>query len=517
MIQLSNLHLKNFLSHKETFLDISSYEGLILIEGLNIDGHYSSNGAGKSTILEGIVYALTGDTLRGLGVNDVINRNYKKEGSSVSLDFFSGDTNYRIDRYRKSKDYGDSIILKREGEDISKRVNKETQKYLEDILGISYKVLSSTILLGEGLSSKFTQLSDPEKKSLIESTLNLNYDINSIRAQANSELSNLRLEKSNEEGRLSALSQMSSFDIEEIEKSSASCKLEVEKLRGEILELQELLPKLQEDRNSINLKLGVLRDSLHRHDFLSKELERLDLEAADYVRKLTELSSNSENSICPLCHQSLSSHESKENVLLNYKNKINELTNKMIPLKEQLNSLPDKLLIESKYKTLQDSYDEIDQKLQSVNNSIAAKSSNLSSLLANISKYEEMVKTVATLKNDIEASEKKLSSLEKEIKKYFRYARNQIYKKLYTNTRIIQKEKLNELPFNVKRLEERINTLYEDLKEYKYINEVFYEQSAKFENENYNMYLGSNISLIARYLIRDMFRSYIKFFIWLLY
>lgn len=106
---------------------------------------------------------------------------------------------------------------------------------------------------------------------------------------------------------------------------------------------------------------------------------------------------------------------------------------------------------------------------------------------------------------------------EKEIKKYFRYARNQIYKKLYTNTRIIQKEKLNELPFNVKRLEERLNTLYEDLKEYKYINEVFYEQSAKFENENYNMYLGSNISLIARYLIRDMFRSYIKFFIWLLY
>lgn len=86
---------------------------------------------------------------------------------------------------------------------------------------------------------------------------------------------------------------------------------------------------------------------------------------------------------------------------------------------------------------------------------------------------------------------------EKEMKTYFRSARNQIYKKLYTNTRIIQKEKLNALSFNLKRLEERLNTLYRDLKEYQYVNKFFYEQSAKFKNENYNMYLANNMSSIT--------------------
>jgi len=49
----------------------------------------------------------------------------------------------------------------------------------------------------------------------------------------------------------------------------------------------------------------------------------------------------------------------------------------------------------------------------------------------------------------------------------------------------------------LKRLEERLNMLYRDLKEYQYVNKFFYEQSAKFKNENYNMYLANNMSSIT--------------------
>ena len=99
MIKLTKLELKNFLSHVDTSLDLQDQNGLVLIEGKSSDGHYSSNGSNKSTLLEGIVYALTGDTLRGVGVNDVINRNNKKN-TRVSLSFSKGDSHFEVSRYR---------------------------------------------------------------------------------------------------------------------------------------------------------------------------------------------------------------------------------------------------------------------------------------------------------------------------------------------------------------------------------------------------------------------------------
>ena len=133
MIRLSDLQLKNFLSHVDTNLPLNNYDGLVLIEGQTADGHYSSNGSGKSTLLEGIVYALTGDTLRGVGVNDVVNRNQKKN-TCVSLDFYKGDTEYKVSRYRKDDKNGDSLVLLQGDENISKRVNKENQSHNDNLL-----------------------------------------------------------------------------------------------------------------------------------------------------------------------------------------------------------------------------------------------------------------------------------------------------------------------------------------------------------------------------------------------
>ena len=74
MIQLDSLVLKNFISHKDTELDLKPLQGLIMIDGSNVDGKFDSNGAGKSTVLEGILWNLTGETVRKMGVNGMVNR-----------------------------------------------------------------------------------------------------------------------------------------------------------------------------------------------------------------------------------------------------------------------------------------------------------------------------------------------------------------------------------------------------------------------------------------------------------
>lgn len=356
MIKLSELSLKNFLSHVDTTLPLDKYEGLVLIEGNTTDGHYSSNGSGKSTLLEGIIYALTGDTLRGVSVNDVVNRNYKKN-TCVSLGFSKGETSYRATRYRKDDKFGDSLVLNRGEEDISKRVNKETQKSLDDILGISYKVLISTMLLGEGLSSRFTQLSDPEKKSLIESTLNLRYDVSKIRDKANDHLKNLKLDLAKLEGEISVLESYEEKDLESVEDSISDNKQCINIYNSTCEHIKEDYERLSSEIERINPKIQLINSSITQYTTLSKQHTEL-MQLHEHYNEEKDRVLKGETPVCSMCHQLLQSAESKQSVVNNYQEKIEETLRSMSAIEESLNKLPDIQILKMKSESLASEYSE---------------------------------------------------------------------------------------------------------------------------------------------------------------
>jgi len=356
MIKLSHLELQNFLSHLSTSLNLDKYDGLVLIEGQTAEGHYSSNGSGKSSLLEGIVYALTGDTLRGVSVNDVINRNVKKD-TKVSLNFQKGQDQFQVSRYRKDHVYGDSLVLHKNGEDISKRVNKETQKSLEDILGISYKVLVSTVLLGEGLSSRFTQLSDPEKKALIESTLNLSYDMSKIREKANNELKRLRLEAATIKGEITTLESLIDTDIDLLQDAIYDERQCLDIYKKTIAELEEKYDFVVKESYAINPKINLLRETLHKSEVLAKQYTDLMQSNGQYQAERDSITST-QTPICSMCHQPLSSHESLSSVLETYNQKIKENIETMQTISDQLSHLPDQPTLRLKLDTLTREYDE---------------------------------------------------------------------------------------------------------------------------------------------------------------
>lgn len=356
MIRLSELRLKNFLSHVDTTLKLENYEGLVLIEGRTSDGHYSSNGSGKSTLLEGIVYALTGDTLRGVSVSDVVNRNYKKN-TCVSLSFSREDTHYCVSRYRKDDINGDSLVLTREGEDISKRVNKESQKLLDDILGISYKILISTMLLGEGLSSRFTQLSDPEKKSLIESTLNLNYDMNKIRDRANEHLKKIKLEIARLEGEISILSSYEEKDIETIKDSISDNKKCISIYTDASEHIKEEYERLASDIESINPKIQLINNTINKFNNLSKQYTDLMQVNAHYQEERDKVLKG-DNIVCSMCHQLLQSSESKQSVINSYQDKIDENLKIISSIEGEIDKLPGIQLMKMKSESLTKEYTE---------------------------------------------------------------------------------------------------------------------------------------------------------------
>lgn len=354
MIKLKQLELNNFLSHVSTSIDLSDHKGLVLIEGKTADGHYNSNGAGKSSILEGIVYALTGDTLRGVSVNDVVNRNYKKN-TKVSLTFDTESSEYTVSRYRKDDKFGDSIVLTKGEEDISKRVNKETQKSLDDILSISYKVLVSTMLLGEGLSSRFTQLSDPEKKSLIESTLNLNYDLNKIRESANEELKKISRDLAKLEGEIHVLESYEENDLTLLEDSIKDNENLIYIYQKTADHLKEEYDKLSAEIESINPKLQLIMSSINQYDTNAQKYTELMQLNTHYQEERDRVSSG-ESPVCSMCHQLLQSADSKQAVINSYQEKIEENLKIMSTIGETLSKLPDVQTMRLKYESLSSEY-----------------------------------------------------------------------------------------------------------------------------------------------------------------
>ena len=64
-MQLNKLEIYNFLSVKEAVVNFDSYGNLVRIIGKNYDTKPTgSNGAGKSTIIEAVMFALFGKTIR---------------------------------------------------------------------------------------------------------------------------------------------------------------------------------------------------------------------------------------------------------------------------------------------------------------------------------------------------------------------------------------------------------------------------------------------------------------------
>lgn len=350
MIKLQQLKLKNFLSHSESVIDISNKHGLVLIEGINSDGRYDSNGSGKSTILEGIVYALSGNTLRNVGVNDVVNRNAKKDTCS-SLSFLVDDVAYQVDRYRKDKVHGDKLDVWKGEESLAKRLNKETQDMLDHIIDIPYEVLVNTIFLGEGLSSRFTQLSDPAKKSLIESTLNLNYDIPTARDRASSALKELKIRKSNLQGQQMTLENLVSGEaLEQATSRIHSLREELESLSE--IDYTEEISQMNKQIEELTPKLEVLSQSMRTYRECTHQMQVEDNQSAHYIEEMKRVQSQ-ESPVCSLCKQVLESAESKEAVLQEYRVQAEEHERRKQELMETLQRLPQMDILDSKYKEIQ--------------------------------------------------------------------------------------------------------------------------------------------------------------------
>lgn len=146
MIRFKSIKMINFMSYGAipTIIKLDQ-PGTILLLGEDLDNTASgvgSNGVGKTSILNAIVYALYDKPLDSdIKTKDDLVNHVNKKGMEVTIDFEKNGINYIIERCRKMKvgATGNYTTLYENGKDITLDSSDNTNEYIENkILNIPY-------------------------------------------------------------------------------------------------------------------------------------------------------------------------------------------------------------------------------------------------------------------------------------------------------------------------------------------------------------------------------------------
>lgn len=172
-MELRRLYLQNFLAVGDEPVEIifDTKGGITLIKGNNQDvAGKSSNGSGKSSIVEGVTYALTGATLRKLTGPGIIHNLATKE-CRVEIEYDDTKIIRTLKRQAKTVKAGVEFYVN----NVAKHVPSvtETNKLIDDHRGINFETLSNILIFGQHNIVSFLDAGEGEKREIIENLMNL--------------------------------------------------------------------------------------------------------------------------------------------------------------------------------------------------------------------------------------------------------------------------------------------------------------------------------------------------------
>ena len=163
MIIFKKIKWKNFLSTGNIFtsVDLTKNKTTLIV---------GENGAGKSTILDAITFALFGKSFRKINKPQLLN-SITNSNLVVEIEFNISGTEYKIVRGIKPaifEIYKDAVLMNQSSD------ARDYQNILErQILKINYKSFCQVVILGSATFLPFMQLSTPQRREIIENLLDL--------------------------------------------------------------------------------------------------------------------------------------------------------------------------------------------------------------------------------------------------------------------------------------------------------------------------------------------------------
>jgi DNA repair exonuclease SbcCD ATPase subunit len=178
-IKIKNLTVRNFMSVGNQTQAIDFDKGqltLVLGENLDLGGDDSGarNGTGKTTIINGLSYAIYGQALTNIKRDNLINK-INSKGMLVTVTFVKNGVEYHIERGRKPNILKFSINGQEQALkdlDESQGDSRETQKAIEEMLGMSHDMFKHLVALNT-YTEPFLSMKAADQRSIIEQLLGI--------------------------------------------------------------------------------------------------------------------------------------------------------------------------------------------------------------------------------------------------------------------------------------------------------------------------------------------------------
>ncbi|AFD02737.1 SbcC-like subunit of palindrome specific endonuclease [Synechococcus phage S-MbCM6] len=305
MILFESIRWKNFLSTGDQWTEINlSDSPSTLIVG--------QNGAGKSTILDVLCFALFNKPFRKINKPQLVNT-INEKGLSVEICFSVGRDAYKVFRGIKPNIFEIYKNNKLVDQDAA---SKDTQKYLEqNVLKLNYKSFTQVVILGSSTFVPFMQLPAAHRREVIEDLLDIG-----IFSNMNTLLKDkLRIAQSQSrdcdhllmlaEGKVSAQSKL----ISSLQEVNQNRQEEKQKKYDENL---SLMKKVHEDKTIVEKDIEDTESKIGDYDAAAKTLASFRQGQADKKSELKFFSKDLKffkgHDVCPTCTQDIS-NDFKEN------------------------------------------------------------------------------------------------------------------------------------------------------------------------------------------------------------
>jgi DNA repair exonuclease SbcCD ATPase subunit len=173
MLIIKNLTIKNFMSVGNITQAVGFVNDLTLVLGENLDlgANGSRNGTGKTTIVNALSYALYGNALTKIKLGNLINKTNER-GMIVSVEFNKDGIDYKIERGRKPNVLKLFVSGQELDDNDAQGDNRETQKAIEDILGLSHEMFKHIVALNTH-TEPFLNMKVSDQRDIIEELLGI--------------------------------------------------------------------------------------------------------------------------------------------------------------------------------------------------------------------------------------------------------------------------------------------------------------------------------------------------------
>ena len=298
MILFEKIRWKNFLSTGNQFSEIDFQKNsTTLIVG--------SNGAGKSTVLDALTFALFGKPFRKINKPQLPNSTNERD-CRVEVEFSINNTNWKVCRGIKPNVFeihrGDKLL------DQSAAANDQ-QKWLEqNVLKMNYKSFTQIVILGSSTFVPFMQLTAANRREVIEDLLDIKIfsSMNTIiKEKIRQNRENVKVLDLKKESLTDKVSMQQNF-IEQLENTGK------EKIEEKEEKISQLLAE-ENDYMITNTKIVEEQDDhnkvLESYTGATEKLRKLGNLKGKISQKVSTITKEhkffTENTVCPTCTQSI--------------------------------------------------------------------------------------------------------------------------------------------------------------------------------------------------------------------